>query len=79
MAIRNGRVHKSSAIDTNARSLTTSETNVMANIETIPATVEGIVNKFVWKVLNLYQGKRQISISRWDSFTYPILRSDNVR
>lgn len=53
MAIKKGRVQRSSAIDTKERSFTTSETRVIANIVTIPRTVDGMVRRLVWKVLNL--------------------------
>lgn len=38
-----------------ARSLTCSETKVRANMLKIPATVEGMVSRFVLNVLNLYR------------------------
>jgi len=52
MAIKNGSVHKSSAIDTNERSLTVSDTSVMANMVNTPTIVDGMVSRFVVNVLN---------------------------
>ena len=48
-----GNAQTSSSIETMARSLTTSDSRVTKNIVTKPATVDGIVNKFVSNVPNL--------------------------
>lgn len=52
-ATRKGSVQRSCAIDTMDLSFTLSEMRVIPNIVMIPATVEGIVRRLVWKVLNL--------------------------
>ena len=57
MALKNGNVHRSSAIATSDLSLTISDIRVIANMVIIPMTVDGIVNKFAWKVLKLLQVK----------------------
>jgi hypothetical protein len=54
MAIRKGNAQIFSTMATKDRSSTTSETKVIPNIVIIPATVEGIVRRLDWKVLNLF-------------------------
>jgi len=51
-AIKQGRAHISSAIDTHERLLTASDIKVMPIRVKRPAIVEGIVRRFVWKVEN---------------------------
>lgn len=54
MATKKGSVQRSSAMDTKARSFTTSDTSVMPNIVMMPMTEDGILRRFVLNVLNLY-------------------------
>lgn len=41
-------------METYALSLTVSETTVIIHVDMMIPTLDGMANKFVWKVLNLY-------------------------
>ena len=53
IATKNGSTQISSAIATIDRSLTNSDTNVIANMEIMPPTWYGMASRFVWKVEKL--------------------------
>jgi hypothetical protein len=54
IATRNGNAQTSSSMETNVRSFSVSEMRVIPNTAIMPATLEGMVRRLVWKVLNLH-------------------------
>lgn len=57
MATKKGNAQISSPMETKERSLTSSEISVIVSMLSIFPTVEGMVSKLVWKVLNLCEAR----------------------
>ena len=70
-ATRNGKVQRSSAIEMKDRSWKFSEIIVMAAIETILPTLDGIVSKFVLIVLNLLKTCWKPCVRMLNETAYP--------